>query len=129
MSLNVPVALLEQAKRGEVGEEDFLACMRASLPYAWGVVSRLAGQARQLGGGFAEDQAPPPSVEAQGELLRMMASDAMRGALERHFGVRVAFQNCHRVAVFGPEAGEEEYRRFVSARAQLLNQSPELVNC
>jgi len=32
-------------------------------------------------------------------------------------------------AVFGPEAGEEEYRRFVSARAQLLNQSPELVNC
>jgi hypothetical protein len=109
MSLDVPVALLEQARRGEVGEEDFLACMRASLPCAWGVVSRLAG-------------------EAQGELLRMMASDAMRGALERHFGVRVAFQNCHRVAVFGPEAGEE-YRRFASARAQLLNQSPELVNC
>ena len=33
-----------------------------------------------------------------------MASDTMRGAIERHFGVRLAFQNCHRAAVFRPEA-------------------------
>ena len=129
MSLKVPAALLEQAGRGEVGEEDFAACIRESLPYVWGVVSSLARQARQAAGGFAEDQAPPPSLEAQGQLLRMMASDAMRGALERHFGVRLAFQNCHRVGVFGPGAADEEYRRFVSPRAQLLNQSPELINC
>ncbi len=114
MSLKVPAALLEQAGRGEVGEEDFVACIRESLPYAWGVVSSLARQARQAAGGFADDQAPPPSLEAQGQLLRMMASDAMRGALERHFGVRLAFQNCHRVGVFGPGAADEEYRRFVS---------------
>ena len=94
-----------------------------------GVVSGLARQAGQAAGGFAEDQAPPPNLEAQGQLLRMMASDAMRGALERHFGVRLAFQNCHRVGVFGPGATDEEYRRFVSPRAQLLNQSPELINC
>lgn len=129
MSLKVPAALLEQAGRGEVREEDFAACIRESLPYAWGVVSSLARHARQAAGGFAEDQAPPPSLEAQGQLLRMMASDAMRGALERHFGVRLAFQNCHRVGVFGPGAADEEYRRFVSPRAQLLNQSPELINC
>ena len=125
MSLKVPTALLEQAQQGEVREEDFLACIRESLP----VVSTLAGQAQQTGERFAEDQVPPPSLEAQGQLLRMMASDAMRGALERHFGVRVAFQNCHRVGVFGPGAGEDQYRRFVSPRAQLLNQSPELINC
>jgi hypothetical protein len=53
----------------------------------------------------------------------------MRAALECHFGVRVAFQNCHRVGVFGPGAAEEDYRRFVSPHAQLLNQSPELINC
>jgi len=129
MSLKVPATLLEQAGRGEVGDEDFAACIRESLPYAWGVVSSLARQARQAAGGFADDQAPPPSLEAQGQLLRMMASDAMRGALERHFGVRLAFQNCHRVGVFGPGAADEEYRRFVSPRAQLLNQSPELINC
>jgi hypothetical protein len=129
MSLKVPAALLEQAEQGEVREEDFLACIRESLPYAWGVVSTLASRVQQAGEQFAEDQAPPPSLEAQGQLLRMMASDAMRGALERHFGVRVAFQNCHRVGVFGPGAGEDQYRRFVSPRAQLLNQSPELINC
>ncbi len=129
MSLKVPTALLEQAEQGEVRGEDFLACIRDSLPYAWGVVSTLAGRAQQTGAQFAEDQAPPPSLDAQGQLLRMMASDAMRDALERHFGVRVAFQNCHRVGVFGPGAAEDRYRRFVSARAQLLNQSPELINC
>ncbi len=129
MSLKVPATLLEQAEQGEVREGDFLACIRQSLPYAWGVVSTLTSQAQQTGAQFAEDQAPPPSLEAQGQLLRMMASDAMRGALERHFGVRVAFQNCHRVGVFGLGAGEDEYRRFVSPRAQLLNQSPELINC
>jgi len=62
-------------------------------------------------------------------LLRAMASDAIRGALEAHFGVRLAFQNCHRVAVFRPDRSEESYRGFVSARAQILNQQPEVVDC
>ena len=38
------------------------------------------------------------------QLLRALASDAIRGALERHFGVVLAFQNCHRVAAFAPAA-------------------------
>ena len=63
-------------------------------------------------------------------MLRALASDAIRGGLERHFGARIAFQNCHRVAAFAPGAvGGERYRRFVSPRGQLLNQSPELRNC
>jgi hypothetical protein len=71
---------------------------------------------------------PPPDEGARGQLLRMMASDAMRGAVERHFGVRLAFQNCHRVAVFRPGAARA-LAEFTTARAQLLNQSPELTNC
>ena len=55
----------------------------------------------------------------------MMASDAMRTAVERHYGVRLAFQNCHRAAVFRPDA-TAALAEFTSARAQLLNQSPEL---
>jgi hypothetical protein len=51
----------------------------------------------------------------------------MRGALERHFGIKLAFQNCHRVAVF-PEAGPA-YQTFVTPREQILNQSPELRDC
>jgi hypothetical protein len=129
MSLNVPAALLERAERGDATDEDFVACIKASLPYAWGVISTLAGRASAPGVSFADDQSAPPSPEAHGELLRAMASDAMRDALERHFGVRLAFQNCCRVGVFSPTASDEAYRDFVSPRAQLLNQSPELINC
>jgi hypothetical protein len=56
--------------------------------------------------------------------------DAIRGGLERHFGLKLAFQNCHRVAAFRLSAvGGERYRAFVSPRGQLRNQSPELRDC
>ncbi len=51
---------------------------------------------------FGEHEVPPPSERERGELLRALASNAIRGALERHFGVVFAFQNCHRVAAFTP---------------------------
>ena len=35
MSLTVPADLLEQAASGEVDDEQFVACVRTSLPYAW----------------------------------------------------------------------------------------------
>jgi hypothetical protein len=129
MSLKVPAALLERAERGDVTDADFIACIKASLPYAWEVISTLVERTRQTGALYADDQTPPPSPEEHGQLLRAMASDAMRNALERHFGVRVAFQNCCRVGVFSAAASDEAYRGFVSSRAQLLNQSPELINC
>jgi hypothetical protein len=129
MSLVVPAELHEQAGRGEVEDEQFVECVRASLPYAWSVISGLVEQLPSHGEGFADNQVPPPDEAAQGQLLRALAGDAMRGALERHFGVRLAFQNCHRVAVFAPGAPAGAYAEFVSPRAQILNQSPELVNC
>ena len=67
---------------------------------------------------------PPPDEAARGQLLRVMASDAMWGAIQRRYGVRLAFQNCHRVAVFRPEA-EQARAGFITARSQLLNQRPE----
>ena len=128
MSLAVPADLLEQAQQGEVEDGAFLDCVRASLPYAWSVISGLitdldAGEAE-----FADNQLPPPDEAARGQLLRLMASDAMRAAVERRYGVRLAFQNCHRAAVFRPEAATA-LAEFTSPRSQLLNQSPELVNC
>jgi hypothetical protein len=80
------------------------------------------------GGEFADNQVPPPAEAARGQLLRVMASDAMRGAIERHYSVRLAFQNCHRAAVFRPDA-TRAYADFVTARSQILNQRPELVDC
>ena len=129
MSLVVPVNLLQQASSGEVEDEQFVECVRSSLPYAWSVISGLAGRLAPGGPGFADNQVPPPDEAARGQLLRALASDAMRAALERHFGVRLAFQNCHRVAVFAPWASEDAYADFVSPRAQILNQRPELLDC
>src|SRR6266568_5148148 len=75
----------------------------------------------------AAEQGRPLSLEA--------LEAAIRAALERHFGVTLAFQNCHRVAVFpagartGSGSGAGRFREFTSVRAQLLNQSPELRDC
>ncbi|WNI18148.1 SCO5389 family protein [Actinacidiphila sp. ITFR-21] len=130
MSLDVSPALLEKAERGEVDEQEFVDCVRTSLPYAWEMISSLVVQLKVDGGEFADNQVPPPSEKERGQLLRALASDAIRGALQRHFGVRLAFQNCHRVAVFPVDpAVDEGYRTFTSVRSQLLNQSPELRDC
>jgi hypothetical protein len=128
MSLTVPADLLDQARHGDVDDAPFTACIQASLPYAWQLISDLTAQLRASGADRADNQVPPPDEAARGQLLRMMASDAIRAAAERHFGVRLAFQNCHRAAVFRPEA-TRALAEFTTARAQLLNQSPGLVNC
>ena len=130
MSLTVPPDLLRAAESGPVDDEEFVACVRESLPYAWQTVSRVASDLATSGEEFADNVLPPPSEVERGQLLRALASDAIRSSLERHFGVKLAFQNCHRVAAFRPSAVDSDtYRRFVSTRGQLLNQSPELRDC
>src|SRR5690349_12841863 len=128
MSLAVPAGLLEQAHRGEVDDEAFLDCVRTSLPYAWAVITGLIAALVAGEADFADNQVPPPDAEARGQLLRLMASDAMRAAIERRYGVRLAFQNCHRAAVFRPAAAAA-LAEFTSPAAQLRNQQPELVDC
>ena len=130
MSLTVSPDLLTAAERGEVSDAEFVECVRTSLPYAWEVISRVMSDLDATSAEFADHEVPPPSEAERGQLLRALASDAIRGGLERHFGAKLAFQNCHRVAAFRFGAvGGERYRRFVSPRGQLLNQSPELRNC
>ena len=128
MSLAVPPGLLEQARRGEVDDETFLECVRVSLPYAWTLVMGLIADLGEGGADFADNQVSPPDETARGQLLRLMASDAMRAAIERRYDVRLAFQNCHRAAVFRPGA-TGALAEFTSARSQLLNQHPSLVDC
>jgi hypothetical protein len=128
MSLTVSPELLEQARRGEVDDAAFADCVRTSLPYAWRVITGLVDELHRDGGEYASNEVPPPDEAARGQLLRLMASDAMRGAIERQFGVRLAFQNCHRAAAFSLGA-DRAYADFVTARAQILNQRPELVDC
>ncbi|MFD5627663.1 SCO5389 family protein [Streptomyces sp. NPDC127072] len=130
MSLDVSPKLLAEAESGQVSEGDFVETVRTSLPYAYDLIAGLVGE---LGDGqreFADNHTPPPSERERGQLLRALASDAIRGSLERHFGVTLAFMNCHRVAVFRPDAqGGETHARFTSLRSQILNQSPEFRDC
>lgn len=129
MSLDVPTPVLDAAARGELDDAQFVAVVRDSLPYAWETVS-AAVRDQAPGRPFGEHEVPPPSERERGELLRALASNAIRGALERHFGVVLAFQNCHRVAAFRPaDVGTDIYREFTSPRGQVLNQSPELRDC
>jgi hypothetical protein len=130
MSLDVSPQLLTQAEQGEIREEDFVATIRESLPYAYGLIADLAGELESSSREFADNLTPPPSEAERGQLLRALASNSIRGSLERHFGVTLAFQNCHRVAAFRPEArAGETYTKFTSSRAQILNQSPEFRDC
>lgn len=130
MSLTVPPDLLDAAERGDISDVDFVDCVRTSLPYAWQLISLVAADLDTTDAEFADNAVPPPSEAERGQLLRALASDAIRGGLERHFGVKLAFQNCHRVAAFRLSAvGGDRYRRFISPRGQLLNQSPELRDC
>lgn len=129
MSLDVSPALLAKAQTGDVREDEFLECIHESLPYAWQLIEDLAHQLRSSEQQFVDNQTPPPSEYARGQLLRVLASDSMRHALERHYGVKLAFQNCHRVALFRPDQLDATYEEFISPRSQLLNQSPELRDC
>src|SRR5207302_7421208 len=104
MSLTVSADLLDQAHRGEVDDTAFIDCIRTSLPYAWDVISGLIADLHAGGAEYADNQVPPPGEAARGQLLRLMASDAMRAAIERHYDIKLAFQNCHRAAVFRPGA-------------------------
>ena len=128
MSLTVSAALLEKAQRGSVPDDEFVECIRTSLPYAWGMVERLAKELAASDAPSVQNVEVPPDDASWGQVFRLVGSDAMRGAVERRFGVRMAFQNCCRVGLFRPDA-TAEYEEFTSPRAQLLNQQPELLNC
>lgn len=130
MSLTVPTDLLDRAANGPVDDDAFLDVVAQSLPYAWTVVQQVVADLHTGGGPMADHEVAPPTDAERGQLLRAMASDAIRSAVERRYGVVLAFQNCHRVAAFTPEgAAGPLFAEFISPRGQLLNQSPELRNC
>ncbi|GHO91063.1 hypothetical protein KSF_011110 [Reticulibacter mediterranei] len=129
MSLDVPAALIEQAKEGDIPLNKFLQCIKESLPYAWQLIENLASKLATSNTVFVDNQVPPPDEQARGQLLRVLSSDAMRNAIEQHYSVKLAFQNCHRVALFRQDQLGEIYDEFISPRSQILNQTPELRDC
>ena len=73
MSLDVAPGLIEQAERGQVDEAEFVATVSRSLPYAWSVMSGVAGEVAAgftNPEGFADHATPPPSEAERGQLLQ-----------------------------------------------------------
>ncbi|MCC9311545.1 SCO5389 family protein [Kitasatospora sp. RB6PN24] len=129
MSLNITPALLAQAEAGEVSQADFIETVRTSLPYAYRVVAGLHEELGTTTNEFVDNNTTPTDDE-RAQLLRALASNAIRASLEDHFGVKLAFVNCHRVAAFRPGTEQgDTYREFTSQRTQVLNQTPELRSC
>lgn len=130
MSLTVSPAIIEQARTGSVDDRSFIECIKESLPAAWAIFSHLA-EIRASGEAGPALHAPRSMPDAErGQLLRAMASNAIRGAVERHFGFALAFQNCHKVAAFDPaDVDSPAYREFTSIESQILGQTPEMRDC
>ncbi|WP_026411802.1 SCO5389 family protein [Actinomadura oligospora] len=128
MSLNVSPELLAKAEAGKVEQDEFLKCVADSLPFAWAMVTRLVEEMKSTDAESVQNTLVPETEEEWGQMFRMFSSDSMRNAIQEHFGVRLAFQNCCKPAVFKKDA-ETAYQRFVSPEAQLLNQDPTLLNC
>lgn len=138
MSLTVTPQVLARAEAGTLTEDDFYECVKLSLPFAVDVVHRLAHQAEASESDMAEFAPTSLDAKLRGQILRAMASDAIRSALALCFGshqsrapgIIIAFQNCHRVAVFlDTELGREAHRKWTSKESQILAQSPNLVDC
>jgi hypothetical protein len=128
MSLNVSSELAEKAQSEDISDAEFVLIIRDSLPNAWRIVEDLVQRKKSGEAGVIQHAPKSMDDNTRGQLLRMMASDAMRGALQRHFGSVFAFQNCHATAIFLPSE-IEEYRQWTSINSQILNQSPELRDC
>ncbi|MGQ4433164.1 MULTISPECIES: SCO5389 family protein [unclassified Streptomyces] len=108
MSLDVSPKLLAEAEHGDIREADFVDTVRTSLPYAYNLIAGLATELTHSTSDFTDNQTPPPSEQERGQLLRALASDAIQPGTPRRRAL-----------------GGETYARFTSARAQVLNQSPE----
>ncbi|HKX32965.1 MAG TPA: SCO5389 family protein [Blastocatellia bacterium] len=131
MSLTVTADLKQMARDGNLTLDQFIACIRSSLPRAWQIIEGLVVTLNDRPELTHTIHAPRQMEDEQrGQLLRLMASSSMRATVEQFYGLRLEFQNCHVTAAFRPTAiGSEEYLRFVSPEAQILAQSPELVDC
>jgi hypothetical protein len=119
------------ARDGALTSDEFINCIMHSLPRAWQVIDGLAAELRSRRSLTHAIHAPRNMDDEQrGQLLRLMESSSMRAAVDRHYGLRLEYQNCQNTAAFRQNAvGSPEHRHFVSAEAQILAQSPELVDC
>jgi hypothetical protein len=128
MSLTVTAEDVHDAVQHNLSIAKFIGIVEGSLPRAWTIITDLIARKARGESGLIEHAPAHMEEETRGQLLRMLASNAIRTAIEIHFGVRLAFRNCHAVALFDP-GDTEEFAQWTSLEAQVINQSPDQVDC
>ena len=132
MSLTVPETIVEEVRAGRLlPDSTFVRIVHDSLEEAFHIIADLAQRLEAAPALEFAVHAPQHMKDGtRGQLLRLMASHAIRSVVERHFGVRLAFQNCHKVAAFRPNTVDgPAWQKFTSIEAQILNQAPEFLDC
>lgn len=138
MSLRVSDTLVAQARKGCADDVAVIQCIKESFhPIVWKIFEALNRRLRNQGHGPALFEPPTLDEAVRKDLLRALASNAIKSAIEDHFKYKLAFQNCHRVAAFNIQEADETdpfgpcpaYRQFTSIEAQLLNQTEEKRDC
>ncbi|WP_372347171.1 hypothetical protein [Streptomyces sp. KL116D] len=84
------------------------------------------------GGGFADNQTPPPDEQARGRCCVRSRRRDTRRAAARHFGVRLAFRTATRVAVLPASTRRWTTTRWPASPRSATScsiQSPELRDC
>ena len=123
MSLTVSQRSARPRREGEVDDAAFVAGPR--LPAVRLDDDHRAGPAtRRHGAEFADNQTPPPAEAGSGPAPALPGQRRHAGRPRTPLRGRLAFQNCHRVAVFDPAATGRTRSSF-TPRAQILNQSPD----
>ncbi|MET7711859.1 hypothetical protein [Streptomyces sp. NPDC005407] len=74
-----------------------------SLPYAYTLIASLVDELRD-GVESVRRQSHAAALREGARPTGALSSHAIRGSLEGHFDVTLAVRNCHRIAVFRPEA-------------------------
>lgn len=127
MSLNFEKSTVEAVKNGEleVTPEMIVKEVCNSLPEGGETIVSLCKKASKTG---KLEVFNPPSISdnLRGQILRIMASDAIRQSFENKYGINLAFRNCHAV---GAAKEGSLLKDFSSFKSQVLAQSPELRDC
>lgn len=112
---------IETAREPEL-EAALIEAFQRDLPLGFKRVEALV-QKQQQNGSRAMMDADSSTDEAK-QFIRLFASDVAKKALENHFGVKLAFYNCHK----GFAAPSTEDLK-ISAREQILSQDPSFIDC
>lgn len=119
--LNERALNLQTASESEL-ESALIEAFKRDLPLGFARVEALVKKQKENGTRAMMD-ADSKTDEAK-QFIRLFASDVAKRALENHFGVKLAFYNCHK----GVAANNHENLQ-ITAREQILSQDPSFIDC